>query len=204
MRYDLTIDTESSGFRENRLVQLSFELSAEGQVIHEATLLVKPDGWTIEEGATKVHSITQEYAAAHGLPLRTVLTILDAVLMCQPCIVAHNIAYDVGRVLIPEFQAVGIYFAPLANFCTMEAMRHICQLPMVRGSGWKAPKLEEAYRHAFGEELTGNHRADVDRKACARLLQWIRGNDPANVVPAVPAVPDEIPGMTPEPALQPS
>lgn len=187
---ELTIDTETSGFRENRLVQLSFELSHESRIIHEATLLIRPDGWEIEEGATAVHGITQEHATKHGIPLRFALNLLGEVIFLSEIIVAHNAAFDLDRVLIPEYSGGNKLFScqeerllsrDRARFCTMVEMTPICQIPG-KFDKFKWPKLSEAYQHAFGEELQGAHRADVDRKACARLYRWLRDREIGDIL----------------------
>lgn len=61
------------------------------------------------------------------------------------------------------------------KFCTMLVSRPICEIPYPSGrGGYKWPKLEEAYRHFFDEELVGAHDAMVDVRACKRIYFELR------------------------------
>lgn len=92
--------------------------------------------------------------------------------------VAHNKSFDMFLIRI-ALRRYGLltddmdaWWKALPTFCTMKATTNLCALPGKRG-GFKWPKLIEAYRHAFGEDFSGQHDAMADVKACARLHRWI-------------------------------
>lgn len=177
----LEIDSETNGFRENRLASVSVALVHNWQVLHEFTALVKPDGWEMDPKASEKNGLTNECLHEHGLPLHAVLSFIAHVMIVEvePIVVAHQVAYDVDRVLVPEFTRVGIdcKLFRLPRFCTMGNLRDVCRIPNIRGGGYKAPNLSEAYLHAFGIALRDAHGAKPDREACGRLYAWTKAQE---------------------------
>lgn len=112
----LFLDTETTGFAHNRLLQLGFEHHPSGQQYDEIFLPPVP----VEKGATEVHGITQLQAnggyvfkesAAHQLLLDHIQK--GAIVVC------HNTDYDIGKVLKNEGIAVPRYI------CTMKVARQL-------------------------------------------------------------------------------
>lgn len=204
----LIFDTETSGFSESRLLQLGVLLVDERyEVQMQASLLVRPDGWRVEEGAEKVHGISQEKAGQLGLPVDVVLGIFCGFAIKADVLVGHNLEFDT-KILSGELKKAGW---PLPLFersdCTMRMMTPVCKIPptekMVKAgrTGWKSPKLMEAYRHAFGEDFVGAHDALADCVATLRVWRWIKSQEKGYVPP--PVVHEPVPIYAP-PAPLPS
>lgn len=173
-------DTETSGFSESRLLQLGVLLVDERyEVQMQASLLVRPDGWRVEEGAEKVHGISQEKAEKLGLPVDVVLGVLCALVGKADVVVGHNLDFDMkivgGELKRALWPGIG-----KKQECTMKMMTSVCKIPptekMVKAgrTGYKSPKLIEAYRHAFGEDFVGAHDALADCVATLRVWRWIK------------------------------
>lgn len=186
----LIFDSETSGFAESRLLQLGCQLyDREFRLAGEAALIVKPD-FKIEEGATKVHGITQEYAEQHGFPIDVVLSIFAGFVSKATTLVGHNLDFDL-RILTQELQRHKWPVRSLHNFCTMQRMTDICRIPptekMVRAGRreFKRPSLAEAYKHAFNETFDNAHDAMADCRATARLYRWLISPAPTSSFPEV-------------------
>lgn len=176
----LIFDSETSGFSESRLLQFGMLLVDASHVpIMEASILIRPESWLIEEGATKVHGITQDYATKHGLPQDVALMLFIEFTRRAEMLVCHNVEFD-SRVMAGELSRAKWPRLNKSYFCTMEAMTPVCCLPAsdkqrrAGFGGHKKPKLIEAYRHAFGEGFEGAHDAMADCRATARLFKWLK------------------------------
>lgn len=185
----LFFDTETTGFpnkalmardpKQGRVCQLGMLLTDEdGRTVAEYASLITPDGWAISEGAGKVHGITDQMCAQHGMDSRkTFLTFLQFARKAK-VYVAHNADFDLNMLdieayahglLIPEGREV---------FCTMKSTTDICKIPKKRGSGYKWPKLEEALRIVCGREIGDDaHDAMVDTRACRDIFFKLKENE---------------------------
>lgn len=155
--------------------------------IEEVHHLVKPDGWTWDENSEamkKAHGIAFERAMAEGVPIREVLD--DYARMREACTVVagHNVSFDrqIMRAALMRRPGAEVATGDAGKgrwtvHCTLRLSERICCLPptpkmIEKGMGhkFKPPKLEEAYRHFFGEDMEGAHDAMNDVRACARIL----------------------------------
>lgn len=193
MNYFLFWDTETTGLvnktqvashpSQPHLVQLGVLLTTDtGSEVAAASLIVKPDGWTIPEGAAKVHGITTEIALAVGVPLAVAVAVFTNLRSRASGIVAHNIDFD-EKVMGAAIHRTGRQPSspgPDARFCTMEMATPIVNLPPTTrmvATGFNKPKpaqLGECVRFFFNEDLAGAHDAMVDVRACARVFFEIR------------------------------
>lgn len=168
----LVFDTETAGLNNPRLVQLGAGLyNDHGEEMSAIDTLVQPDGFTIPPDATAVHGISTETAERFGVPVAVAVVLFTMMVRQADLIVAHNFSFD-DRVVHGELQRMGSrepLWPPYKTFCTMKATEPICQLPGRYPGKFKSPKLSEAYRHFFNEELVGAHNAMVDVRGCARI-----------------------------------
>jgi DNA polymerase-3 subunit epsilon len=185
----LAFDTETTGKAEfklpashiaqPRLVQLGAILyDDDWKVRAEINLIVKPNDWTIPKEVSDIHGITQEIAEKCGLPHRAVIRVFLGLAKQATLFIAHNIQFDelvMDAALCLE-KAECLSIGTKDRFCTMKAMTPICQLPGKFGD-FKWPRLQEAYKHAFGEEFEGAHDAMADVRACARIYRWLKERD---------------------------
>ena len=140
--------------------------------------LVKPSGWIMSEGAQKAHGITTKSCEDFGIDINEAMDKWGAFTLEAQFHIAHNDKFDVKLLSIEQCirrQFTRYIEFPLKNrVCTMEATTPICKLPAKwKGTKYKWPKLEEAYRHFFGEELVGAHDAMNDVKATARVFKHL-------------------------------
>jgi len=184
----LFFDTETTGKADFKaplihpsqphLVQLDAILTDDAfNVRGAANLIVKPEGYTIPKEASDIHGITQEIADKFGVDRETVLSVFSQLAKQATVFVAHNFSFDHLIMSTLSYRVTNARgrFSHLADgaFCTMQAMTPICKLPGNYGN-FKWPKLQEAYKHAFGKEFEGAHDAMADVRACLELYKWLK------------------------------
>lgn len=199
----LIFDTESSGkvdFKapllaphQPRLVELAFGLySPDAKLIQHASVIVRPEGFTIPDEAAAIHGITTKTALEIGLPLLTVLSLFNWAMKIATVHVAFNNAFD-ERILRREFEGVKKEspFLPAKRYDTMMAAKDYCKLPNQYGyDDYKWPSLAEAHQHFFGCAFDGAHEAMGDVAATAKVyfeIQRLEQKQPA--VPSVRGLP---------------
>lgn len=155
----------------------------EGEKVAAFDLIAMPDGWIVPDSSTAVHGITTQSAIERGVPEKAIFRLLTNFMGRATLRIAHNDAFDsqIARIAAHRFDPEFLrYFDQMQSFCTMEATRDLCRIPpterMVAAgiTEFKSPKLSEAYRHLFGEELSGAHDAMVDIAACKRIYEHIQ------------------------------
>lgn len=187
MKYAI-IDTETSGLfdfskpadadGQPRLAHLNMILAnddfSETEIID---VLVKPDGWEMSEGASKINGLTTEYLLENGVPVAEAITAYAKAVDDGLIIVAFNAQYDT-KILRGEMRRADVNdrFEKTPNICVMRGLIDVCQLPKKRGNGFKFPKLSEAMAH-FELTNTSEHSADGDAKACFDLFQKLHELD---------------------------
>ena len=160
------------------IVQLGAILhDEERRVVAEMNLLVKPEGWTIPEEATKIHGISTERCLKYGFKIATVMKLLSHLLTRADELVGHSLDFD-KNMCRAEYQRLGYLedeAAMLAkpSYCTMKASTDILKLPGPFG-GHKWPKLQETYKHFFSKEFEGAHDAQADIRATAEIYYPIK------------------------------
>lgn len=187
----LFFDTETTGkldFRappeanhQPRLVQLACLLTDDaGKELSSINIVVKPNGFEIPVSATAIHGYTTQAATDLGLDLSTVLFLLNDLRQKPHVVVAHNIDFDLkiveGELRRGDFDCEDGIFGDARIFCTMKSMTPVCKLPGKYGD-YKWPKLQEAYKHAFGVEFDGAHDALADVRACAKVYFWLKDHE---------------------------
>lgn len=141
-------------------------------------VLVRPQGYEIPAGATRVHGITTQQALDYGVPASVALAMFNNLCRMAGTLVAHNMRFD-HFVVKGEYQRLGKPFAgeQTLKLCTMELSKNVVCLPptdkMICAGvqGYKSPKLEEAYRFFSGKQLAGAHNALQDVKACVYVYR---------------------------------
>lgn len=141
------------------------------QIIHSLSVIVRPDGWMIDEEVAGIHGITHERAMDVGIPEAAALAI--AMELWRGCDrrVGYNQSFDarIFRIALKRFmpdEAEAFKAAP-AECCMLHAQKVV---------GGKFPKLADAYRHFIGAELEDAHSAYGDAMATARLHKALRAH----------------------------
>lgn len=181
----LILDTETTGFPSDnktptdpsqaQICQLGAMLvSSRRRVVGELNFLIRPDGWEIPEALTRdVHGISTEMCREFGVPLALALQSLELFALKARLVICHNVPFDIKMLRLAHLRSsLGFdsVIPSIETYCTMLATTEICKLPKARGSGYKWPKLTEAYFHFFKEELDCAHDAMADVRGCARVF----------------------------------
>mgnify|MGYP001765429472 FL=1 len=196
----LVFDTETTGLPrkasrwnagyEPHVIQLAaFLFADDGRRLQGGSLIVDPgEGVEVEPGAARVHGITTQIAREQGVPLNFALAMFAHLYgRCEEA-VAFNAKFDV-EMLELSFRRQGSFKPGMSSEafwtrfkggpirCAMEPSVDLVGLPPTEAmlatgrNHAKTPKLAEAYRHFFGEEMKGAHDAAADADACARV--WV-------------------------------
>lgn len=189
-------DTETSGLPNKRSPRLEFQphimqlaislYDNERRPVYEvSTLVALPETATCSPEALETHGITPELSRRYGVQPVQAIALLRYACMRAELVVAHNLQFDEKLVEYAVQRAEQDFspLAPIRKFCTLEATTPLLRIPptesMIKwghGDKFKSPKLEEAYRHFFGEEISGAHDALVDTRACARVYYHLLDN----------------------------
>lgn len=181
----LFFDTETTGkanfnlppahSSQPNLVQLACELYTDDGTRPLFTLccIVKPMGSSIPPGATAIHGISTEIAMSVGTSLSWVARLFNSILqMDNLTVIGHNIAFDFLIMERAMFQC-DIRATWPTQFCTMQTLTPIMNLPGGYGGKPKWPKLSEAYKFCTGNDLLNAHDALVDLRATKAVHDWI-------------------------------
>lgn len=183
----LILDTETSGFyttnyplehpNQCRVIQVAAILVNEKfQELASVSALVNyREPFLISPGAEKVHGITLELLKEFGIPAQVAVMMIDSLVSKADQVICHNVNFDVPRIKDMEVLVFGKQNIPFGKtFCTMEAMTPVCKLPHPSGkTGFKWPKLQEAYKHFFGKEFDKAHDALSDVKATLAIYKHL-------------------------------
>ncbi len=189
MKY-LFFDTETTGLPKNfrapytdldnwpRVVQLSWLISENGEIIKESDNIIKVD-FPIPEQSAKIHGITNAISEAKGRPLNDVLQEILTDIASVDFLICHNLSFDLA-ILQSELLRAGMnHEINTQQFCTMKSSVDFCKLPGQYGFKW--PKLEELYHICFQEKLENAHDAMVDVKATFRCFNKLEENKVFNL-----------------------
>lgn len=138
------------------------------------SVYIRPDGWEMTEGATKVNGITTEYLNEHGIPVAEALNEFQSAIDNGYIFVAHNAQHD-AKQLRAELRRSGMddRFENTMQICTMRGMTDVCKIPPRGGrGGYKWPALSEALLF-IGEQELGDHTAHNDAEGCRKLAAWM-------------------------------
>lgn len=182
----IVMDTESTGlFRydqpadadgQPRMAEIVMILTdADMNIEKEYHAYIRPDGWEMTEGASKVNGLTTEFLNENGIPVTEALNEYASAIDNGYILVAHNVSHD-AKQLRSELRHAGMddRFEATPNICTMRGLTDTCKIPP-RGNrgGWKWPSLSEACVF-FHMENMGDHSALADARACLALLRKMK------------------------------
>lgn len=185
----LIIDTESNG-----LFDYSKPADADGQprmasisllfcnssleTEKEYHAYIRPNGWTMTEGATKVNGLTDEFLNEKGVEITEALGEYSSAIDNGVILVGHNISHD-AKMLRAELRRAGMNdrFEQTPQICTMRAMTDVCKIPP-RGNrgGYKWPALSESLLF-IGETDLGDHTAHNDAEGALKLLRYLKAKN---------------------------
>lgn len=166
------IDFETTGFKKNAPVSLAYLAYQDQKLIGKDYIIINPEE-IIEEGAYKVHGISQEEAEKFPNFKEVwgdIKLYFDNSIIC-----AHNSNYDVNKVLLPTLRRYALDFPK--NFHTCDTLANARNL--ISSKNIKNYKLDTLCDY-FNIEFHNHHTASFDTVACMRifnkLVQLSNGN----------------------------
>lgn len=180
MPHYLFLDTETSGLfdyskpadapGQPRAAQIgmifvnhAFEIEAE----HE--FLIRPEGWEMEEEATKVTGLTTEHLKANGVPIGEALQLYQSGIAARRVVAGFNVQFDlkIGRA---ELRRAGFEdnYLQTRNLCLMWATRAMVGARGANGAV-KIPTLKEACAF-FDIEQPAAHSALADARSAYQIM----------------------------------
>lgn len=141
-------------------------------VLTHIDVIVRPDGWVIDQAMTDIHGITMERAMDEGIPEKEALAALMAMWERADLRIAHNTTFD-NRIIrcaqkrhFPEDEA----HAEIMRAWKEDKKRYYCTMINARKvMRSKQPTLGEAYKHFTGKEIENAHTAMADTQACLEI-----------------------------------
>lgn len=134
---------------------------------------IKPDGWKMEPGATKVNGLTDEFLRNNGQPVGQVLDFYERAIAEMHIFCAYNIQFD-AKIMRGELRRAGRpdHILETPTVCAMQSCAGVVKAKKMDGSP-KTPKLDEAMRH-FKIDWEGTpHTAPADAMACLRIVRFL-------------------------------
>lgn len=178
----LFFDTETTGLPKNwkapvtdtnnwpRLVQLAWLVyDITGEKLSGGNYIIKPNGFSIPEEASRVHGISNDQALREGLPLLDVLGEFQSALELANALVAHNMSFD-EKIVGAEFLRNNMpnVLDRKKKICTMLSTTEFCALNGPYGYKW--PKLSELHFKLFSTGFEEAHNAAVDIQVTAKCF----------------------------------
>lgn len=181
----LFIDTETTGLPLNDnlpytdlknwpyIVQVALIIEDDNYgILAKRNIILKPDGYTIPESATKIHGISNERAVKNGEDRDKVISFLDLALYKSDIIIGHNVSFDLNVIKSEIIRIKGIENALFEKkkhivIDTMKMGRNICKIPNLSFHTRlnKYPKLDELYYKLFNKHFNNQHDAMADVQA---------------------------------------
>lgn len=181
----LFIDTETTGLPLNDnlpytdlknwpyLVQVALIIEDDNYgILAKRNIILKPDGYTIPESATKIHGISNERAVKNGEDRDKVISFLDLALYKSDIIIGHNVSFDLNVIKSEIIRIKGIENALFEKkkhivIDTMKMGRNICKTPNLSFHTRlnKYSKLDELYYKLFNKHFNNQHDAMADVQA---------------------------------------
>lgn len=181
----LFIDTETTGLPLNDnlpytdlknwpyIVQVALIIEDDNYgILAKRNIMLKPDGYTIPESATKIHGISNERAVKNGEDRDKVISFLDLALYKSDIIIGHNVSFDLNVIKSEIIRIKGIENALFEKkkhivIDTMKMGRNICKIPNLSFHTRlnKYPKLDELYYKLFNKHFNNQHDAMADVQA---------------------------------------
>lgn len=185
MTHFLIFDTETTGLPKNynapisdsdnwpRMVQIAWQLhDASGKLIHNDSIIIRPEGYTIPYNAVQIHGISTERALTEGRDLKTVLQEFAEKVGETTYLCGHNIEFDIN-IIGAEFLRCGLpnFFEGKGIIDTKnDETTNFCAIPGGKGGKFKWPTLTELYTKLFNSTFDEAHNAAFDVQATSRVF----------------------------------
>ena len=191
--YKFVFDTETSGlpykargeqydytnlehFDTSRLISISWLiLDNKNEIVNKSTYFIKPDGFEVSPQSIKIHGLSKEFLVENGMTIHEMLLHLNGIFekFNIELIIAHNVIFDINILKSELYRYDDNITLDLSKsietFCTMFKAQ-----PIMKMRKW--PKLSEAYKHFYNEDITNAHDAEFDTLYCYKVYLKIYEN----------------------------
>lgn len=160
----------SGGESQPHIVQLAaLRVDEETHEVKQTlSVIVKPEGWNIDDETIEIHGITKEYAMDVGVPEKLALEMFLAFHDGCSKRIAYNTTFDnrIIRIATKRYSSEAVIdeWKEGGYECAMILARKV--MSEQTNEKLKNQKLEVAYKHFTGRELVGAHNALNDTNAC--------------------------------------
>lgn len=184
----LVFDTETTGLpnwqepsddpNQPHIVDIACSLfDDEAREVERFDAIINP-GIEIPEEVAKIHGITTEIAKRDGVDPIDAFAVFRDMAAKASLIVGHNVSFDMRMARILSARVSDEKWkTECQQFCTMRRSANICKILKAKArtdNDWKWPRLSEAVKHFFDEDLPDAHRARPDCDATARIFFRLR------------------------------
>ena len=184
--YRLIFDTETSGlpyrtraegytytnldhFKDARLLSISWIiLDNNNNIVSKDTYYIIPDNFEISADSIKIHGLTKEFLVENGITIHELLSNLNGLFEKYniTLLIAHNISFDINILKSELYRyKYNLTLEKIKNiptFCTMFVSQSKMKVK-------KWPKLADAYKYYYNEEITNAHSAESDTFHCYKV-----------------------------------
>lgn len=184
--YKFVFDTETTGlpvrekkrklnyinlenFQNSRLVSLSYLiLNKNNEIVKKKTYYIKPDNFVVSEESINIHGLSTKFLNDNGIDIYELFLNLYNTFEKYKInlIISHNIDFDINilkseLLRYNQFELLNI-IENITTYCTMlEAQQKM--------NVGKWPKLAEAYKHFYNDNITNAHNAEYDTFYCYKI-----------------------------------
>lgn len=184
--YKFVFDTETSGlpirskkrklnysnlnnYENARIVSISYLiLDNNNNIVEKNTYYIKPDNFEVSKKSQEIHGLTPEYLNDNGININELFLKLNELFKNYNIdeIISHNIDFDINILKSELFRynknKLLELIENIPTYCTMlEAQKKM------NVSKW--PKLSEAYKYFYNENIINAHDAEYDTLHCYKV-----------------------------------
>jgi DNA polymerase III epsilon subunit-like protein len=134
---------------------------------------IKPDGWKMEPGATRVNGLTDQFLRENGTPINYVLDMYERAITEGHIFSAFNVQFD-AKIMRGELRRYGRpdHREETPTVCAMLKSAGVVKAKKADGSP-KPPKLDEALAHFKIERVGQSHTAVSDAMGVLAILRFL-------------------------------
>ena len=159
-------------FNNCRLVSISWIITDNiNNIIEKGTYYVKPDNFEVSQESINIHGLTNEFLEQNGESIHNIIDLIKNIFTEKYeiiKIVSHNIDFDINvlksELVRYNYSDLLIKINDIETYCTMLKSQSV-----MRVNKW--PKLSEAYRYFYDEDITNAHQAEYDTLYCYKIFK---------------------------------
>lgn len=159
-------------FNNCRLISISWIITDNiNNIIEKGTYYVKPDNFEVSQESINIHGLTNQFLEQNGESIHNIIDLIKNIFTEKYeiiKIVSHNIDFDINvlksELVRYNYSDLLIKINDIETYCTMLKSQSV-----MRVNKW--PKLSEAYRYFYDEDITNSHQAEYDTLYCYKIFK---------------------------------